>query len=231
MLLVPALASAEEKGDSYFLAADPHVPLAIVHDGTIRSAVESHGHGCGKRARWAKVGSTWRALDAWGQVAGTAKVQFVDESATTGCAEVVFAPKFHRNSGRFLFVSSDSAYVPAKSLKWKPTGSAHASFEGLLDATLTREQSRQSERCTVLPARSLYFQAGKKKLAVGGGEGGYVIAQLDANGKKWGTLDKRLTPASAKGLSACYRPVSVFDLDGGRLAGDRPALLRGRRMG
>lgn len=213
MLLVPALARAGEKGDSFFLAADPHVPLAIVHEGTIKSAVESRGHGCGKRSRWAKVGSTWRALDAWGQIAGSATVQFVDESDATGCAEVVFAPKFHKNSGRFVFVSADSAYVPPKSARWSPTASAHEGFEGLLDATLEREpQNRQSERCTVIPERSRYFQMGKKKLAVGGGEGGYVIAGW--GGKSWTLESKQLTPASAKSTPACYRPVSVFDLDG-----------------
>ena len=224
LVLVPAVASAKPKlqraalqtktGDSYFLAADPHVPLAVVHRGVIKSAVgaEARGHACGKRSRWAAVGSTWRALDAWGQFAGTATVQFVDEYDVTKCAEVVFAPKFHRHSGRYVFVSADSAYQPAPSLRWQAPAAAHAGFEKLLDDALRGEsQQRQSDRCTEIPERSRYFHVGDKKLAVGGGEGGYVIA---AYGKSWSVESREVKPTATKGMSACYRPVSVFDLDG-----------------
>lgn len=208
--------SVEAKsGDSFFLAADPHVPLAVVHRGGIRSAVgaESRGQSCGKRARWGAVGSTWNALDAWGQFVGTATVQFVDEYDVTKCAEVVFAPKFHRHSGRYLFVSTDSAYQPAASLQWQVPPLPRAAFEKLLDETLRGEtQKRQSDRCTELPARSRYFKVGEQRLAVGGGEGGYVIAAY--TGKRWATESRQLKPAEAKDLSACYRPVSVLDLNG-----------------
>ena len=57
---------------SFFLGADPHVPLAVVAGGRITSAVAraARGTSCGSRTRWAQLGSKWLALDGWGQAMG-----------------------------------------------------------------------------------------------------------------------------------------------------------------
>src|SRR5277367_2369432 len=54
---------------SYWLAADPHVPLAVVEGKAIRS-VGQRGKECGSTGRWATPHSRWHAVDAWGQTSG-----------------------------------------------------------------------------------------------------------------------------------------------------------------
>ena len=110
------------------------------------------------------------------------------------------------------FSGLNSGFQPSASLQWHAPAAPRKGFEKLVDETLRGvPQDRQSEHCSVLGSRSRFFQYGEQKLAVGGGEGGYVIA---AYGKAWAVESRALRPASAKGSSACYRPVSVFDLDG-----------------
>jgi len=67
-----------EQGTSFFLASRTsfdmgHVPLAVVRGAEVLDAVPRGRPGerhtsCGARARWAAIGSRWRALDEWGQV-------------------------------------------------------------------------------------------------------------------------------------------------------------------
>src|SRR5262245_61639730 len=74
----PAKAEGSSAGpktarSSYWLAADPHVPLAMIEGKHIRS-VGKRGKDCGAANRWAKPKSRWHAVDAWGKVTGTFEV-------------------------------------------------------------------------------------------------------------------------------------------------------------
>ncbi len=69
---------------SYWLAADPHVPLATVEGKTIRS-VGKRGKECGSASRWANPKSRWHAVDAFGQTTGLFEVAGSETFDVTSC--------------------------------------------------------------------------------------------------------------------------------------------------
>ena len=199
----------EHAPSSYFLAANPHVPLAVVREGVVRSAVSPADRGkvCGSRQRWAAEGSTWYALDGWGQRAGIATVEVVEDFDVTACGEVYFAPKFDRNTNTTVFVSTDSAYVPAASVEWKPQPSTRSTFQALL-SKLAGPRRKLPYVCSEVATSTRYFDYAGGKLAVGGVDGGLLIASFD--GTAW-TPERSETTSP---LPTCFRPVAVFDLNG-----------------
>lgn len=209
-----ARASKEAAPTSYFMAANPHVPLAVVREGLVRGAVgvQDHGKTCGSKKRWGVSGSTWHALDAWGRFIGTATVDIIDHYDVTKCDEVYFAPKFHQNTNGTLFVSTDSAYKPGTSLEWAASGGAVHKLRALL-GTVTGKRKKLPYVCSEIqkPIRTFHFNEGgvDKKLGVGGGDAGYVIASYE--GGAW--TAERSVQAKADERE-CYRPVAVFDMNG-----------------
>lgn len=207
-------AAKEVAPSSFFLAANPHVPLAVVREGQLRSAVNvsEHGKTCGSKKRWGAVGSTWHALDAWGRFAGTATIELVDHYDVTKCDEVIFAPKFHQHTNAMLFVSTDSTYKPAHSFEWAAPGSASWKLQALV-GTVTGKRKQLPYVCSEVPkpVRTFHFSVDgvEHRLGVGGGDAGYVIASYDAGA--W--TAERTERAKANEL-ACYRPVAVLDMNG-----------------
>jgi hypothetical protein len=202
---------------SYFLAASPHVPLAVVRGREITEAVPSavRGKSCGKKSRWATRGSSWLALDAWGQSLGKATVEEIEDYDVTGCAEVYFAPKFDRGTGGMLFVSGDSAWKPAASLKWAPPPQPWGKLQNLIESTFAGVPKRKlPDPCTEPKEATRFFKfhgasGDERKLAVSGRDGGYVIARWENGG--WTSEHVQRTPAKKP---MCFRPVSVFDMNG-----------------
>lgn len=205
--------AAEPAASSFFLAANPHVPLAIVREGSVRAAVTAaeRGKTCGSKRRWAAVDSTWHALDAWGQFLGTATVEVVEDYDVTACGEVHFAPKFDRNSNGMLFVSTDSTYVPAASFEWRASGAATWKLQTIV-ADLSSKRKLPYE-CSEIPkaVRTFHFGTGEneRKLAVAGGDRGFVISAF-ADGAWSSEHEVRVKD----GELACYRPVSILDMNG-----------------
>jgi len=198
------------------LAADPHVPLAEIAGGNIRQAVPStsRSRSCGDRARWAKIGSRWKALDAWGQVTSTRTVSARDDYDVTGCAELSFTPTA-RGDLTSVLVSADSTWTSPPSAEWKPNTSDTAAFDALVAKEIPDGSVAAAgvpRQCTAIPTRARFFHMrGGINYAVGTSNAGYVIARHDVAG--WSVITRqrsRITPYGA----ICYRPVAVFDMNG-----------------
>jgi hypothetical protein len=204
---------------SYFLAANPHVPLAITNGNLIRSAVSEaeRGRRCGARSRWRVPASRWNAIDAWGQLVGSYVVGGFDDYDVTGCAELSFAGA-PRGNGALLFVSADSAWTPSPSVRWTPApAEAHAFEAALSDVVRGHAQRNMMRECTEIHDEVRFFEVrtgtATQRFAVGGRNGGYLVASLAADGS-WSRDLAKSEPVRAPDFTMCYRPVAVFDMNG-----------------
>jgi hypothetical protein len=223
----PVQDAAKPVPPSFWMAADPHVPLAVVDGKAIRS-VGKRGKDCGALNRWAKPKSRWKAVDAFGQITGTFEVAGSELYDVTQCNEVSFAPKGGK-SGAGLFVSEDSAYKPGESVAYVPSIAEKKRFDRFLG---TMESAFVNHRPLGKPVplgkRTIFFQfappkdpsgqqtldgAGKAiqpptRWAVVGGPI-LVVAYLGDKGR-W----KAATVKMPLGLQDSYTPVGVFDMNG-----------------
>ncbi len=198
--------------DSFFLAGNPHVPLAVVDRGRVGDVPTSAHAKCGARTPWKIVGSQWNAIDTWGQFAGTYRVSAKDDYDVTGCAELSFAPSL-AHDGRFLFVSASSAFRPAPSVEWKTSAAESASLRAFTQSKFPSRPTPTFEQCAELATDTLAFRmpGSATGLAVFGGLGGYVVAR---GGATWHSVtEEHLTPGSLP-ETRCFRPVAVFDMNG-----------------
>jgi hypothetical protein len=202
---------------SFFLAANPHVPLAVVVDGHVRDAVPaaSRGQSCGDRQRWARMGSKWNALDAWGQVVGTFSVSAKDPYDVTGCTELDFSPPSPQTKSHVL-VSVDSAWRAPASAEWKPVaGDVHA-FDALVAKTIPDHAVPSTDvpsECKSISEHRRFFDVpGQGRFAVGTSNVGYVFARLDSRG--WSIVASERTGTNRRFSALCHRPVSIFDMNG-----------------
>lgn len=201
---------------AYWLAADPHVPLALVDAGEIRS-VGVPGKTCGMASRWAKPGSRWSVVDAWGQVTGTREIQSTALYDVTRCREVSFKGEEGKAS-RGLFVSEDSDYTPAPKASWSPSEEERKRFEGF--AASIEEMwvdKKPIGKVAALEKRSMFFHvpaaSGAKdkrptRWAVVGGPT-LMMAYLGEH-DHW----KVASVEAPLGLADSYQPVAVFDMNG-----------------
>lgn len=202
---------------SLFLGADPHVPLAVVTRGRVRYAVtaEARGRSCGDPARWARVGSRWHTLDEWGQIVGTKVVAAREDPPydVTACRELTLAPHDARDSAR-VFVSIDSVWVVPPSAAWSPSAPLRASFDGVVAKEIpdtTIAPSNVPSQCASIVGRTRYFDAAGSHYAVGTTNAGYVIARQDR--AAWTVVHLQRSRPS-KSDTVCYRPLSIFDMNG-----------------
>lgn len=184
---------------SFFLAGDPHVPLAFVQSGTI-SGIGDH---CTPSTLWGPPGSSWRALDAWGQVVATRTVDKADPYDVTGCNELSFrgAPP----NDRALYVSTSAPWTPSPSREWSAPPADRASFLALARAKAI--PPRPGAFCPPALPDAAFFDVGPAHHAVYGGIGIVVLARRDSTG--WVVLSA--TPSSP---THCAKPVAVFDMNG-----------------
>jgi len=204
---------------SYFLAADPHVPLAFV-DGNAIHSVGTPGKNCGTASRWAKPKSRWNALDAWGQVTGSLQGNGSDFYDATRCREVFFKGK-EGTEPHAVFVSADSSFRPSPKVEWTPDEAEHKEFERFT-STLTALWINQKPFGKPLPLtrRVMFFQVpaseGKNahrptRWAVMGGPLLLVAYLGDKDHWKVATVQTPL------GLADSYHPVGVFDMNGDKI--------------
>jgi hypothetical protein len=213
---------------SYWMASDPHVPLAVVDGRQIRG-VGKRGKDCGNANRWASPKSRWRAVDEWGQITGTFVVARSETFDLTQCREVTFAPSGKVRAGLRLFVSDDSGYRPRESAAFTPSGVEKKRFERFLNAVESAFVDHKP-RGKYVPwgHRTMFFEvsmprdpdwegrvdgAGKavvrpRRWAVSGGPV-LTVSYLGHKGQ-WHAA-KVLPPL---GLTDSYKPVAVFDMNG-----------------
>jgi hypothetical protein len=212
---------------SYWLAADPHVPLATVQGTAIRS-VGKRGKECGSASRWANPHSRWHAVDAFGQTTGLFEVASSETFDVTACHEVSFSARSGK-PGVGLFVSDDSGYTPGESAGYVPSVPEKKRFEkflGLMESSWVNQ--KPLGKLVPQEKRSLFFQfaapksptwdgrvdgAGKpierpRRWAVAGGPI-LVVAYLGDKGR-WRAANVK----APLGLHDSYTPVAVFDMNG-----------------
>jgi hypothetical protein len=212
---------------SFWLAADPHVPLATVLESAIRP-VGKRGVECGDAGRWATPGSRWHAVDAWGQKTGLYEVSGAEAFDVTTCREVSFTARSGK-PGVGLYVSDDSGYAPASSAAYSASVGEKKRFERFLGSMESSWVNQKPlGKLVPLAKRTLFFQfdapkdarwegrvdgAGKplerpRRWAVAGGPM-LVVAYLGAKGH-W----KVASVKAPLGLADSYTPIAVFDMNG-----------------
>ena len=202
-----------DKGSVRLIGTDPSTPFAVVRKG----AIESAGQAC--CAQWARKGTKWKSLDAYGQIAGDATIDGGEGYDVTQCYELSF---HETNKGVGLFV--DGPYKAPKSLAWTPSDGERAALAKVV-ATLehtmvpTAPYACGPKKALPLAERSLYFTTKDldgsnslpvKWVVVGGPL--MVIARLQADGR-WIARDVDAFATNTCQTGA-YQPRAVFDLNG-----------------
>ena len=199
---------------SYFLAGDPHVPLAVVRGARIGDGSFSGKH-CGARHRWKTLGSRWRALDAWGQPIGVYTATSKDDYDATGCAELSFSPAL-RDDLSHVLVSVDSAWRAPASAAWAAPPSKRATLAALAAARIADGQVPKNlvwSQCSSIPERARFFHVpGRGDWAIATSNTGWLVARDDAHGWSVRSIDRPATNPHYP--SKCFRPVAVFDMNG-----------------
>jgi hypothetical protein len=203
------LAASTPPSGASFLASDPHVPMAIARGTPVSAPPDGACRG------WSTVGGRWLALDAYGQIVGTAEVASRSWYDVTNCYEL----KLRATGGApgvGLYVGAGGTYRAPRSAAWTPSADEEALFAAL--AADLRAAMKPAER----RARTLFFRVSARRegdaeehfAALGGPT--LVIARLE--GHRWRAVFT--DDAIAKGSTATddsgesYRPFAVFDMDG-----------------
>jgi hypothetical protein len=198
---------------SYFLAGDPHVPLAVVKDGHISDTEFSDSH-CGATKRWKALKSSWQALDAWGQPLGTFKATSKDDYDATGCAELSFSPQL-ANDLTHVFVSADSVWQPSASVEWSVPEARRVTFKALAKKNIPDANVPANfvwPECKSIPEEMRFFHAGTRgDWAIATSNAGFMVAAATPRGWKLTKVER--SPVQAGG-AGCFRPVAVFDMNG-----------------
>ena len=197
---------------SFFLAGDPHVPLAVVTRDRITSISGDH---CGARRRWKTLGTRWTALDAWGQPMGVYTATSKDDYDATGCAELSFAPSLAHDLSH-VFVSVDSAWRAPASVSWAAPPAKQAALATLAQSTIDDVHVPSDliwSQCSSIPERTRFFHVpGRGDWAIATSNAGWLVARDDAHG--WNVLSHDRPATSPQYPSKCFRPVAVFDMNG-----------------
>lgn len=192
--------------EALFVASEPRVPLATVShakDGFSIRSVGLKGSTCGPSSKWAKRGSKWIALDAYGQPIGTALVSGFDTNAETKCRELQFGRKSGK-LGEGIYVSADSKWAAGKSLEWSPTDAEKTSFDAFVH-TMETHFTKEGADDTKAHSRALFFSS--HRAVVGGAL--LIVARLDSD-KVW-RIERLIPPG--KESSSEFTPVGVLDMD------------------
>ncbi len=200
---------------SFWIAADPHVPLAIV-DGAAIQSVPLGPKACGAEKRWAQPKSHWKAVDEWGQVAGSFEVSKSQPYDGDRCREIFFKGQ-PANQPPVLFVSEESGWKASPSAAWTPNEQEMKRFERVV-ATVDElwVNGKPKGKLAPLASRTLFFQAPAvegsdkhpTKWAVSGGPV-LVVAYQGKHGH-WKASEVK----APLGKADAYKPIGVFDMNG-----------------
>lgn len=212
--------------EALFVASEPRVPLATVtqaKDGMSIRSVGLKGSTCGPSSKWAKRGSKWIALDAYGQPIGTAQVSGFDTNGETKCRELQFGRKSGK-LGEGIYVSADSNWAASKSFEWSPDDAEKKSFDAFVQ-TMETHFTKDGADDAKAHSRALFFSTGEaaakddkdkasegvskrsRRAVVGGNL--LIVARLDSD-KVW-RIERLIPPG--KESSSEFTPVGVLDMD------------------
>lgn len=202
---------------AYFMASDPHVPLAITDKGKF-VPFEVPKKQCGDPKRWATVGSAWQALDAWGQVAGDFTIDSVEHYDVTGCDEVAMKKK-SGDDGAKLFVSSTTWKSPA-SVELAASDAEKSALGALLDGAVklyatapkTLQQGKDAFKIAYFTAPNP-VDDGTHPIETWAVASGPMLVFAHVVAGEWKLA--HVSPPWDRDYSVDrYRLVSVFDMDG-----------------
>ncbi|MCA9540063.1 MAG: hypothetical protein KC620_14295 [Myxococcales bacterium] len=207
-------------GATRWVDSNPHTPLAVVD----RDGIHGEAQPC--CAPWARRGSRWRTVNAYGAVTGEAELISGFGYDVTQCYQLAF--KQRRGSpGIGLYVSAEGDWRSPRSARWAPSAAQRADFARLLAHVEAKLPERHNPPHDVRPPlplarRTLYFTMpgpdGPIRYAVAGGRA-LVVARLDAQGRfRVAWLD---ISVMQEGFNRAYQPLGAFDLDGDQ----RPELI------
>ncbi|MGZ3473078.1 MAG: hypothetical protein ACXWUG_01415 [Polyangiales bacterium] len=212
--------ACHDQGAVRFVGDEPSTPLAMVKKGKI---MEPGQHCC---APWARRGSRWKTLDAYGQVIGEAELAGGEGYDVSQCYELGYTLKKGK-AGVGLFVdTSEHPWKAPKSAAWAPTDAEkialHKVVTDLEHAMVPQASWSCDPKVVALPfsARELFFTAPKGyedadgdkavRWAVIGGPI-LVIARLQKDGR-WVAryVDASFTDSCTP---HAYTPRAAFDMD------------------
>ncbi len=208
MVTNPACA---DQGALRILGDDPVTPFAYVKKGKLTEA----GIEC--CAQWARAGSHWKSVDAYGAVVGEMEVTGGEGYDVSQCYELELT-KTQGQKGVGLYLQGD--YTPPKSVIWAPKATERAalaeSIVQLEKQMVPKSEYTECEAARPFAERVLYFDKGnsndsvREKWAVVGGPL-LVVARLQGDGK-WITRYVDTFGSSSCALRT-YQPRAVFDAD------------------
>jgi hypothetical protein len=244
-LSAPSHAKPRREHGTRWYGADPHVPLAVVTAGSARR-IETVGHAGAMSAAankahwaarekacssWARVGSTWNAVDRWGQVVGTRKMKAREFYAPTGCFEATFPDDPATWSSPFapgrivLYASTD--WRPQASAEWTPSSAIrgeHAVFVEQLTKAVVTPTSHCKPNATPIARRTMFFSvpvagdAGnqvavrQRTFAVSGGCA-LIVAERTGNNAWHATYVDANMANQPSSNDHAYLPFAVFDMN------------------
>lgn len=197
-----------------WLGRSPHVPFALVDREGLRAAETDC---C---AAWARPGSCWRAVDAWGQVVGTAAVSGGSGYDATSCYELCLSSVEGRE-GIGVYVSTEGSWAQPASARWRPSAEERAAFVRFyehFDTLFERYAVASSPPAPPLAERTFFFQlpesamsaGGPTRFAAVGGDTMTVLTRRPSGQWMVAYFEGHLEDAPARR----FEVLGVFDMDG-----------------
>lgn len=152
-------AAAPSKGQTLWLASNPHLPLAETRDGSLSPPDDKEG--CKRPDRWGAAGRSYRVLDHWGKVVGTSKILRRERYQVSGCDEIVMAGG-EGTQGEHLLVSADGVWRPGPSFADSPSAAVRAAFRRFLSGLDERLVGAQAPLAQPDRERVAFFRVGAK---------------------------------------------------------------------
>jgi hypothetical protein len=196
-----------DKGAVRLIGSDPSTPFAVVNT---KGDIDSAGDAC--CGQWARKGTHWKSVDAYGQIVGDTIISGGEGYDVTQCYELSFDTKKGK-PGVGLYL--DGPYKQPKSVAWTPSDNERASLSKLV-ATLehsmvpTAPYTCTPEKPLPFAERSLFFTVDKERWAVVGGSM-LTIARLQDDGR-WIAKETDATTSNTC-MPRAFLPRAVFDIN------------------
>ena len=192
-------------GATRWLASEPHVPFLV----TDRRGIQQMGQPCCRP--WARAGSRWRAIDAYGAVVGHAVVNGGEYYDASECYELTLRVT-SGSGGVGIFASEEGGWrPPGRSFRHQASPAEIADLERFVaqaeQLVVKPEDPQGSEPLRPFRERTIFFEIRNEEgyFAVVGGHALIVAARTNG---RW--VLRHVEPGSTR---LTYQPLAVFDLD------------------
>lgn len=199
-----------DKGAIRLIGSEPSTPFAVVNK---KGEIDSAGDAC--CGQWARAGTKWKAVDAYGQIVGDTVISGGEGYDVTQCYELSFETKKGK-PGVGLYL--DGPFKQPKSVAWTPSDNERAALSKLV-STLEHSMvpnapytcGKDWPKALPINERTLFFLVEKEKWAVVGGPM-MTVAKLQDDGR-WIARDTESSWSNTC-MQRAYLPRAVFDING-----------------